>query len=265
MLRRCRVSVRKIIKSVVFLPVASLLGVMFGFNFHLQLKRYICYNSSLLLEQVSTKTNPTVEKSQAAQYLASLHTKLQKWESPSVQIKPRSVDSSSGTSPSTGKSFSLSDRLTEVYHEKADYPSCLHLNTNYQEKKNVATDKSFQILPSRFIDIKEKASLSPKCGTNALLNPWSFSGDNRWMIFLIKTAPKNVQRRNFIRASWGSVETLMGKRFRTIFLIGLVGSESEQKLLEEENDLFGDLLQCDLEDTYRNLPMKVCLVCPYFQ
>ena len=42
-----------------------------------------------------------------------------------------------------------------------------------------------------------------------------------------------------------------------IFLVGQTDNNDQQILLQEESKLFGDILQCDVQDNYFNLPKKV--------
>ena len=50
-----------------------------------------------------------------------------------------------------------------------------------------------------------------------------------------------------------------------LFVIGLQNmnetSESLQETIEEENKIYGDMLQCNFTDTYRMLPEKVRVFC----
>ena len=45
-------------------------------------------------------------------------------------------------------------------------------------------------------------------------------------------------------------------------------SKNLQEIIEEENKIYGDMLQCNFTDTYRMLPEKVkmfCLITLYFK
>lgn len=46
-------------------------------------------------------------------------------------------------------------------------------------------------------------------------------------------------------------------RVAVVFLVGVPQTKPQQKLLQEESDLYGDIIQGDVADTYVELPLKV--------
>jgi len=95
--------------------------------------------------------------------------------------------------------------------------------------------------------------------TMFLLRPWRYESTVKkyFVTFLIKSAIKNGIRRNLIRETWGSVESIDKQRFGIIFMIGKSEDQNFEKLLRKENSVFGDILQSDVSDSYRSLPEKV--------
>lgn len=72
-------------------------------------------------------------------------------------------------------------------------------------------------------------------------------------IVLVHSSPKNFERRLVIRHTWGSFRDY---RMRILFLLGAVESEDLQNRLEHENYRFGDMIQGNFIDEYRNLTYK---------
>uniref|UniRef100_A0A1I8BH84 Hexosyltransferase n=1 Tax=Meloidogyne hapla TaxID=6305 RepID=A0A1I8BH84_MELHA len=102
------------------------------------------------------------------------------------------------------------------------------------------------------------------CNSNktisALLHPWNANLDNPKLqrIIVIRTAPRALEYRKFIRSSWKtSVEHHSGGP--VIFVTGRDGTE-----LALENTEHGDILQLDFEDSYRNLSTKMMGIYSYF-
>ncbi|CAG0922887.1 unnamed protein product, partial [Notodromas monacha] len=72
----------------------------------------------------------------------------------------------------------------------------------------------------------------------------------------VPSAPLNVLRRNSIRGTWGS----FGRRsdIRVFFVIGLVSNDSVlDNVIEQESQIFRDVLRPEVVDTYSNLTRKV--------
>lgn len=79
-----------------------------------------------------------------------------------------------------------------------------------------------------------------------------------FMLFIVKTSPLHVSRRDVIRKTWGAVKVIDGLLLNTIFVVGDVGkNQPVQDMLEKESRDHGDILQIDVSEGYRNLPSKV--------
>ncbi|KAK9887928.1 hypothetical protein WA026_000228 [Henosepilachna vigintioctopunctata] len=76
------------------------------------------------------------------------------------------------------------------------------------------------------------------------------------LLFLVKSAPNNYIRRDIIRQTWGSEKQLDG-RVRTVFLIGERASDTIK--LNEEADMYNDLVQGNFSDTYFNNTLKTMM------
>lgn len=71
-------------------------------------------------------------------------------------------------------------------------------------------------------------------------------------LILVHSAPRNWNKRNVVRETWGRDDP----RARLFFLLGAVESRQLQHKLERENYLYGDLIQGNFQDAYRNMTYK---------
>ena len=89
-----------------------------------------------------------------------------------------------------------------------------------------------------------------------IINPEDFcDSQDLYFITYVHTAAKYVERRNHIRRTWGNSD-LHGRKFKVLFVLGANGDPEMQKAVVEESDKYGDILQEDFIDTYRNLTYK---------
>ena len=83
----------------------------------------------------------------------------------------------------------------------------------------------------------------------------SAGGGNLTYIIYVHSAPGNRKRRDNIRQSWGQVNLFTQFPSRIVFFVGLT-SEKIQSDLEKESQLYGDIIQSNYKDAYRNLTFK---------
>ncbi|CAK8680051.1 unnamed protein product [Clavelina lepadiformis] len=160
-------------------------------------------------------------------------------------------------------------RTFENANSKAEPPGgvikCTLPVNNSSSYSSEDSENSVQVLPAKFQKYLSVPKPQANCGFGGFLQPWNhFSNHTVDMIFLVKSAPKNFQRRQVIRKTWGFIKSIQGMTFATIFLVGTTNSNQTQSYLEEENQIFGDLLQCNVQDTYRALPLKVLAAFGWF-
>ncbi|XP_069830563.1 UDP-GlcNAc:betaGal beta-1,3-N-acetylglucosaminyltransferase 7 isoform X2 [Dendropsophus ebraccatus] len=90
-------------------------------------------------------------------------------------------------------------------------------------------------------------------------NPQKCYGDIDLLI-VVKSIITQHDRREVIRKTWGKEKEVNGKKIRTVFLLGTAMKDEEranyQKLLEFENQIYGDILQWDFLDSFFNLTLK---------
>ncbi|XP_064186100.1 UDP-GlcNAc:betaGal beta-1,3-N-acetylglucosaminyltransferase 7-like isoform X1 [Anguilla rostrata] len=80
------------------------------------------------------------------------------------------------------------------------------------------------------------------------------------LLIVVKSVITQHDRREVIRNTWGKEQEIDGKRIKTLFLLGTSSNEVEkanhQKLLEYEDQIYGDILQWDFMDSFFNLTLK---------
>lgn len=86
------------------------------------------------------------------------------------------------------------------------------------------------------------------------------------LLLMVKTSPKNTERRAAIRCTWGNetyARSELGVNVRVVFVLGVHPKESDraqqQKQLDQEDREYGDLIQQDFVDTFHNLTTKLLL------
>lgn len=77
---------------------------------------------------------------------------------------------------------------------------------------------------------------------------------NTEILFLVKTSPRNFERRNIIRQTWGNQGTF--QEIRVVFVAGYSPKPSIARAISIESERHGDILQYDFFDTYYNLTLK---------
>lgn len=81
-----------------------------------------------------------------------------------------------------------------------------------------------------------------------------------FLIMVIKSVATQHDRREAIRKTWGKEQVIDGKRIKTLFLLGKSSNVQErlnhQKLVEFEDQIYGDILQWDFQDSFFNLTLK---------
>ncbi|CAJ0927900.1 unnamed protein product, partial [Mesorhabditis belari] len=75
-------------------------------------------------------------------------------------------------------------------------------------------------------------------------------------IFVTYSATSNSKRRAAIRRTYGDKKWKQKLNYQTMFVVGKSENEEENRALDSESIEFGDLLQADFLDSYRNLTIK---------
>ncbi|XP_035981991.1 N-acetyllactosaminide beta-1,3-N-acetylglucosaminyltransferase 3-like [Fundulus heteroclitus] len=84
-----------------------------------------------------------------------------------------------------------------------------------------------------------------------------------FLLLVIKSSPKNYERREVLRKTWAEERSYKGKMIRRIFIIGTDGSGFEKERLNRlvmlEHQHYSDVLQWDFKDSFFNLTLKQIL------
>ncbi|XP_064594713.1 beta-1,3-galactosyltransferase 5-like [Liolophura sinensis] len=76
------------------------------------------------------------------------------------------------------------------------------------------------------------------------------------VLIYIHSALTKRQERDRIRQSWGSVNSRRGQRLVHAFLLGTSRDQKIMDRVRQESDEYGDIVQGDFHDSYRNLTYK---------
>ena len=80
------------------------------------------------------------------------------------------------------------------------------------------------------------------------------------LVYLVKSAVSNFDRRMAIRHSWGFEKRFSDVPIRTVFLLGITPEDSDlQTQVEKENLKYGDIVQADFIDAYFNNTIKTMI------
>jgi beta-1,3-galactosyltransferase 1 len=77
------------------------------------------------------------------------------------------------------------------------------------------------------------------------------------ILIYIHSSPKNLKYRQFVREAWSN--RVLFPNIRTVFMMGLANDSQENNLLEYEFNEYGDIVQENFLDTYRNLTIKAVM------
>lgn len=149
-------------------------------------------------------------------------------------------------------------RPTELSRITEDAPGTWSVEgSNCSANANLSSHDWFASLEQNF----KKFVLYQHCRHFPMLinHPEKCKGDV-FLLMVIKSVATQYDRREAIRKTWGKEQMVDGKLVRTLFLLSRSANQQEkqhhQKLVEFENQIYGDILQWDFEDTFFNLTLK---------
>lgn len=92
------------------------------------------------------------------------------------------------------------------------------------------------------------------------INQKSCQESNRYplVLILVHSAPSNIVKRNIIRETWGRSDP----RSRLLFLLG--ANATLQPYIDFENETYGDIVQGNFIDAYRNMTYKHIMALKWF-
>uniref|UniRef100_A0A0K0FL77 Hexosyltransferase n=1 Tax=Strongyloides venezuelensis TaxID=75913 RepID=A0A0K0FL77_STRVS len=106
----------------------------------------------------------------------------------------------------------------------------------------------------REINFFPKYLISPSCDNQKL-------GEKRSILIIVKSAPNRYDYREAIRDTWGKQTNILGFKIRTVFVLG--NDVNNKKNIENEYNLYKDLLVGDFVDNYRNNTLKLVVSFDY--
>ena len=90
-----------------------------------------------------------------------------------------------------------------------------------------------------------------------LLNPKNIClGKDVFVITLVHSASENTMKRIAIRNTWGKRKYIFNKTVEVVFILGQAANSKMMSSVKKESDLYGDIVQEDFVETYRNLTYK---------
>ncbi|XP_032428449.1 lactosylceramide 1,3-N-acetyl-beta-D-glucosaminyltransferase A [Xiphophorus hellerii] len=136
---------------------------------------------------------------------------------------------------------------------------------------------SYRYLINRY-NFLNTTSSSGSVGSHSVTYPYLINHPNKcraengkdWddvlLLLFVKSSPKNFERRQAIRETWGNesfVWSELGVRVRLLFVMGVYSGVAQrfrlQHALQEEDKTYGDLIQQDFIDTFHNLTTKLIM------
>lgn len=148
--------------------------------------------------------------------------------------------------------FAYSSRLSELTLRKS--------NSTWQDNNNVSYSPPSSLNQPiandfhRLIDLEEFEFVTNQVPCNDTMTK------DPLVLILIHSAPENWQKRHVIRETWGKEDA----RARLLFLLGAVNTANLQLKLNQENDLFQDMVQGNFHDAYRNMTYKHVMALKWF-
>ena len=143
-------------------------------------------------------------------------------------------------------------------HRKVPNPSkVLYINT-YIGNKNIIDPGTSETRISDNFTGKASATIINPHPFRYTLNNASICANSSILavIFVQSAANGGKPARDLIRRTWASVTDYNGHQIRTVFMLGRPTYKADQNTLTKESAMYGDIVQQDFKDHYRNLTYK---------
>ncbi|XP_056630236.1 beta-1,3-galactosyltransferase brn [Diorhabda sublineata] len=132
------------------------------------------------------------------------------------------------------------------FYNDFHYPYDGDIQPFIEQMKNNVTP---EILPINQYSFKYYKTCTHKCTNIKKLR----------LVYLVKSAPENFDRRIAIRSSWGFERRFSDVEIRTVFLIGEKKSKVLQQSVDEEYKRYLDVVQANFTDSYYNNTYKTMM------
>eukprot|EP00058_Branchiostoma_floridae_P017358 XP_002602846.1 hypothetical protein BRAFLDRAFT_128942 [Branchiostoma floridae] len=101
---------------------------------------------------------------------------------------------------------------------------------------------------------------NPHPFTFTLNNPGKCKGEDVFLLIIVTTPPESKAQRQAIRNTWGDEINIPGiGAIRTIFAVGVSDDAGIQQTLQDENEMFRDIIQESFTDAPRNGTLKTVM------
>ncbi|XP_043913878.1 beta-1,3-galactosyltransferase 9 [Protopterus annectens] len=90
-------------------------------------------------------------------------------------------------------------------------------------------------------------------------NAQACSGQDIFLLTVIFSNAENKTRRDAIRTTWANLTNFKGYTILTVFALGEAGPESRQSEIEEEFQIYGDIIQGKFLDSFDNKIRKIVM------
>ncbi|KAM4627635.1 N-acetyllactosaminide beta-1,3-N-acetylglucosaminyltransferase 2 [Polymixia lowei] len=145
-------------------------------------------------------------------------------------------------------------------HSSASWSRCREMNQEFLQM-NVHDFSAYPVQHQEFLrglNCRYPPMLIDQ--PNKCINSEGAPDNQTFLLFAIKSSPRNFERRQAVRETWGREGVYQGGlRVRTVFLLGSSSPDEPDlgPLLSFEAKHFGDLLQWDFQESFLNLTLKV--------
>lgn len=115
---------------------------------------------------------------------------------------------------------------------------------------------SLSDLQQHLDDLKRMVPVNPHW-FRYVINPTDVCiGKDIFLLVYVHSAPSHFKQRMVIRETWGNPKNFPDSVIKVVFLCGIVPERLIQDALLMEADVYGDIIQEDFIDSYRNLTFK---------
>ena len=131
------------------------------------------------------------------------------------------------------------------------------------EAQKAATDRENK-LSAAMASEKQTSNISELTSHPVPRQPKMILGDSefcqrepnlRYLIY-VHSSPPNVDRRSNIRTTWGNSHLFQNNQTKILFVFGKAKKREAQRIVMDEFKRYGDIIQGDFDDTYKNLTYK---------
>ena len=110
--------------------------------------------------------------------------------------------------------------------------------------------------PSRFVPQHDCKSWKANPQHKTTLITKSACVQNYFLLILVSSAPEHLERRNLIRQTWGT-DNSISPQWKTYFLISQTRNQTYSDSVKTENEVYSDIIRADYYEHYWNQSLKI--------